>query len=147
MPPFWSDDGRQCGMDRDEIRLRKRFLEAWPGHVTLVEPGTFGATPGAPDASLACATSRPWVEFKVADAQGFFKLERAQPGWHNAYNEHRHDAYFVIMTDLAIWIARSRRVMPFINGLIGNVHSFPAQCLPWSELPRVSLPSLLELIP
>lgn len=136
-------------MDREEIELRKLWLDHWPGHITLVEH-SFGSTPGTPDAFAAYYGSgllhpvASWVEFKVADEKGCFELTSHQPIWHRAYNRFASNAFFVVMDREGFWTLPSSLVMDKIEGRKGNVLQMGGRKVRWDCLADV--PSLLPLL-
>lgn len=65
---------------RDEIALRKNWLDAWPCPFTLIEPG-IGSTPGCPDGHFSLAHRDGFIEFKVVKEGGTVLLEPSQRLW------------------------------------------------------------------
>jgi hypothetical protein len=132
---------------RDEIVLRQKWLEDWPGHATLIEP-TIGSTAGAPDASLVAKSFEPgWVEFKALDPDGLFKMEPSQRLWMRDFIRSSSRCAIVAMDNLGFFTIPIWEVLR-----LGYQPTYHAPSLPsivgwvtWEELPRRDLPKLLEL--
>lgn len=91
--------------------LRPKWLECWPGHVTLVEPSV-GSTFGAPDASLVADRFPPgWVEFKAMDEDGWFVMRPEQRMWAKDFLRHSNRAALVIMDNEGFYITHIREVV------------------------------------
>ena len=134
------------GMQRPEITLRKPWLRAWPGQVSLVEP-SLGSTPGVPDTWVSYHGERlhleGWVEFKLREPNGSFQIRPKQRLWHREYLDGGgHCAAFCVVSDKGFCLIPSRRGLadPTTEG---------AACWSWESLQggedRARLPRLLEL--
>lgn len=94
-------------MGREEFQLRARWLSQWSGMVTCIEP-TIGSTFGAPDVHLANAAVDGFVEFKVLEAGGTFKIRQNQRIWHAKYQRIRSNSGFCIVCQQGFWMMPSK---------------------------------------
>ena len=72
---------------RDELLLRPKWLEKWPGFASLIEP-SIGSTSGVPDVHLVADEFLPgWVEFKALEGEdsNLFKIRPEQKAWMRDY--------------------------------------------------------------
>lgn len=128
---------------RDEIALRKRWISAWPGSVSLIEP-TIGSTPGFPDAFCMCRKEAGLVEFKVIDDDCVFELEPSQRLWLIENIPHYRRVIIVCMNEGGFYSVPAplivERGMPLrLKGCYGTM-------IPWNapSLPSYTLQSARE---
>lgn len=94
-------------MGREELKLRARWLSQWSGMVTRIEP-TIGSTFGAPDVHVGNAAVDGFIEFKVLETGGTFRIRQNQRIWHAKYQRIRANSGFCILCQQGFWIIPSK---------------------------------------
>jgi hypothetical protein len=133
---------------RDEILLRPKWLAAWPGQYTLIEP-SIGSTAGAPDAFLVSCDFPPgWVEFKALDEFGMFHLRPAQRSWAREFLSYSSRVALCVMDKTGWHLLSMRRIVaaPFQRNYHLAKFSAEDRMLRWERTASVNLPSLLERV-
>jgi hypothetical protein len=94
-------------MGREELKLRSRWLSQWCGMVTCIEP-SIGSTFGAPDVHVANVVVDGFIEFKVLETGGTFKIRQNQRIWHAKYQRIRPNSAFCILCQQGFWLIPSK---------------------------------------
>ncbi len=111
------------------LYLRKPILDMWEGHVSCIEPA-IGSTGGVPDCYLAEHPIGGWVEFKVANDKGDFKLEPSQRLWLRSSRAHIDNVAICALDKEGIWLFHAHLAIDVAE----NVYKIGAK--------KVRLPSL-----
>src|SRR3546814_9284520 len=103
---------------RDEIILRRKWLDAWPGTYSLIEP-SIGSTPGFPDCVAEYEGLLGLVEFKV-EKDGAIILEATQRLWLLDHIENNKRIALVALNSKGFFTVPAILVVK--KGKIGRAH-------------------------